>query len=92
VSADAGHGEVACELSDFVSDIFEFCGVLVVLQRLQYPAGHLFHFVGFHAAGGECGGSDAYPAGVHGFAGVVGDHVFIDGDAGVIEGVFSDFS
>jgi hypothetical protein len=36
--------------------------------------------------------TDANSAGVHWFASIPGDHVFIDGDARVVEGMFGDFS
>ena len=89
---DAWDREVPSELGDFVADIFQCGGVIVYFQGLQDPVCDLFHFVGFHAASGEGGGTDADTAGVHGFAGIVGDHVFVDGDSGVVEGVFGDFT
>ena len=89
---DAWDREVPGELSDFLADVFECCGVIVNFQGLQDPVCDLFHFVLFHAASGECGGTDANSAGVEWFAGIVWDHVFIDGDAGVIECVFGNFS
>ena len=59
-----------------------------MFERLCDPAGDGAHLGLAHAAGGKSWGADADAAGLHGRVGVVGDGVFINGDACLAEGVF----
>ena len=89
---DAGHGIALGEFRDFPFDGFDVGFVCGSTEDFEDPGTDLFHFVFFHAPGGEGGGSDADAAGIERFALIVGDHVFVDGDAGLVECFFGDFA
>lgn len=80
--------ELFCEIGDLEANVLKGCGVVAVFEGGDDPLGDLTHLVRAHAAGGEGRGADADAAGLHGRVGVVGDGIFVDGDAGFAEGVF----
>ncbi len=89
---DARDREVTREHADFFADGFELRVVVCGLHDLENPVADLTDVVFLHAASGEGWGSEADAAGVERLALIVGDHVFIDGDACVIQSFFSHFA
>ena len=85
---EAIEGELVGEVEDIGLDAGEVAWVVAVCEGVDDPGCNLLHLRFFHAAGGEGGGAEADAGGLEGWVGVVGDGVFVDGDAGLAEGVF----
>ena len=86
--AEMRERELAGEFLYFSADGVEGGGVAGTGGGAIEPGGDEFHVLFLEAAGGEGGGADADAGGFHGFAGVVGHHVFVDDDAGGLKPEF----
>ena len=72
---------------DLGADAAKLGRVGAVVEGVDDPPGDGAHFGLVHATGGEGGGADADAGGLEGRVLIVGNGVFVDGDAGLAKGV-----